>query len=106
MSQTGAHAVGTRIAPADHYHIFARGVESWIGAVKLVIELIAGVSGEEIHRHEDAHGIAIVDREVAPCGGSAAEDHRVKLGTQTLRSPIRVFADADSSFKFDTFFCK
>ena len=74
VAQAGAYAVGAGIATTDDDDVLALGVERRDAAVELVVELIAGVGGEELHRQVDALGVAVLDGKVAAEGGTAAEN--------------------------------
>ena len=103
MAQAGADAVGAGVAAADHHHIFAGGVEAGVAAVKVVVELVAGVAGEKLHREVHAFGVAIFDRQIATEGGTAAEHDRIEILAEFFSGPLRVLADVDAGFENDAF---
>jgi hypothetical protein len=90
VAQAGADAVGAGVATADDHDVLALGVERGDGAVEVVVELIAGVVGEKLHREVDALGVAAFDGEVAAEGGAAAEHDGVEILAEFFRGPFGV----------------
>ena len=95
MPQRRAHAVGARIAAADHDHVLAAGREiRLIGEVR--IEQALRITREKVHRVVDADQIATraAARGVERFGSAGAEQHGVELVDQVLRVDELHFAAA------------
>ena len=64
-------------------------LSSGIGAVELVVELVARVGREELHREVHALGVTVLDREITAKGSTATESG-FKVLTELLSGPLGV----------------
>ncbi len=88
----GAHAVGSRVATADHHHVLPGSVDRHV-CVRPGIEEPARVATQEVHGQVDSAQLAAGDGDVARDRGAGCEHHGVELGQELLGRQVR--ADRD-----------
>ena len=81
MTQSGRDAVGSRIAAADHDHVFAAS-RNVVAVGVVAIEQALGIGVQEVHREMYALRAAICDLQIARSRRTTAEHDRIELGLQ------------------------
>ena len=101
VAEARADAVGSGIATTDDDDVLALRVQRRDRSVEVVVELVARVLGEELHREVDALGVTPFGDEITPERGPAAEDDGVEILAEFFGGPFGILTDVHLGLEGD-----